>query len=218
MDEEDIKLAVIALDVSSHAVIDVMADPDISHPDVSYALESMPRSVLNFSFEESRWHFIQESARALSTACMRTAAAEAQMTSHTRAESPTKPSTMVVDEGLEEYFFIVSYPRRGHHITLHKRDGCYRRPGRELRNVSYHTTVTDSDYTSKCRGCFGGDASFAKGLVTQQTVQELADLDVDTEDEVTSSGSSSDGEKSISKIPAVLSKKAGEVEENEDEL
>jgi hypothetical protein len=51
--------------------------------------------------------------------------------------------------------FVVSRTKKRGGITIHLyKNGCYRRPGRELSSVSYTDTLEDEDLSLKCRDCF----------------------------------------------------------------
>ena len=193
MTELEVKHALITLDVRSHGDITVPYHPDMEHPDVIYALGNYPSVVLYSSFKEMRWHHMKEPARALKEALVSNATALNKEISNSNCrEDSMQEDPPEVDTG-GDYHYILSYPKRGGHITLHKKDGCHRRPGVELHTVTYHTRVCEGDFTAKCRACFNGKRAPIFEKLTSTNVVELGDAEVESDDEETSSASSSGG-------------------------
>ena len=60
----------------------------------------------------------------------------------------------VDEEGQRLWPYIVHYTKRTRFTKLHKRGGCWRRPGYELKEVTFHKTLSDAPFMDFCTDCW----------------------------------------------------------------
>ena len=50
--------------------------------------------------------------------------------------------------------FLVHWSTKTRFSRLHRRDGCWRRPGRELKEVTYYASISDAPFMDWCKDCW----------------------------------------------------------------
>jgi hypothetical protein len=65
-----------------------------------------------------------------------------------------RPAEATVAKPQEPKFIFAATQKRGR-VTVHLfRGGCFRRPGLELKSVTYGNVIDDYDLESRCKDCF----------------------------------------------------------------
>ena len=89
--------------------------------------------------------------------------------------SPPTPEAVVAlpimqvekDDSLLPY--VVHYTAKTRFTRLHKKGGCWRRPGHELKEVSYHATLSEAPYMSWCTDCWPSGVPAASAAAAEGT-------------------------------------------------
>ena len=61
---------------------------------------------------------------------------------------------MAVTSEASDLPYLVHYTAKTRFTRLHKRGGCHRRPGRELKEVTWHATLSEAPYMAWCSDCW----------------------------------------------------------------
>ncbi len=83
--------------------------------------------------------------------------------------------------------YMVNKTKKRGCISIHLcQDGCYRRAGKELMDVSYCDELEDSDLSLRCRDCFRDSRVLVRGPSTMSALAEQADEEDSTGNESSS--------------------------------
>ena len=92
-------------------------------------------------------------------------------------------------EASKDFPYYVHYTKKTRFSKLHKRGGCWRRPGRELKEVTYHEKLSDAPYMDYCSDCWPRSAP---GLEDRSTTASSSSMSGDRGLSSESDSSSSD--------------------------
>ena len=84
--------------------------------------------------------------------------------------------------------FLVHYTAKTRFSRLHRVGGCRRRPGRELKEVTYHATISEAPYMAYCTDCWPNTVPIAESKASSS--KDCAGLTA--EDSVSNSSSSTE--------------------------
>ena len=83
--------------------------------------------------------------------------------------------------------FLVHYTAKTRFTRLHRVGGCKRRPGRELKEVTFHATISEAPFMSYCTDCWPTTVPIAESKASSSKDTASQQLD----DSLSSSSSSS---------------------------
>ena len=82
---------------------------------------------------------------------------------HVVPEVPVDLPQMIDLENETKLPYIVHYTPKTRFSRLHRAGGCRRRPGRELREVTFHATISEAPFMDYCTDCWPSTAPVSEG-------------------------------------------------------
>lgn len=91
------------------------------------------------------------------------------------------------DDEVPEKGYFLSYTTKRGYTTLHMVNGCWRRPGREIKRFSFHKVIGDLVFSDYCRDCWRRSSAPSGGTAASRGNEGL-----DGQSSSTSSSSSTE--------------------------